>query len=119
MAAGSRLICTSPEVTDAGLGFRFEIERFGRTIPSFVIRYNGQVYAYLNECGHVPAELDWLPGQFFDDSKLYLICSIHGALYAPESGRCLGGRCQGKGLKPLKVQEIDGQIFLEQENNYG
>ena len=76
MAAGSRLICTSPEVTDAGLGFRFEIERFGRTIPSFVIRYNGQVYAYLNECGHVPAELDWLPGQFFDDSKLYLICSI-------------------------------------------
>jgi hypothetical protein len=66
----------------------------------------------LNECGHVPAELDWLPGEFFDDSKLYLICSIHGALYAPDTGRCLGGRCQGRGLKPLAMHEIDGQIFL-------
>ncbi|MBL8429676.1 MAG: Rieske (2Fe-2S) protein [Dechloromonas sp.] len=119
MAAGSRLICTSSELAEAGPGYRFSVERFGRTIPAFVVRYSGQVYAYLNECGHVPAELDWLPGQFFDDSKLYLICSIHGALYAPESGRCLGGRCQGKGLKPLNVQEINGQIFLEQEKNYG
>lgn len=119
MAAGLRLICTSSEVVDGGQGVRFTVERYRRTTPAFVIRFHGQVHAYLNECGHVPAELDWLPGQFFDDSKLYLICSIHGALYAPESGRCLGGRCQGKGLKPLKVQEIDGQIFLEQENNHG
>ena len=119
MAAGLRLICASWEVPDAGQGFRFAVERYGRTIPAFVIRFAGQVHAYLNECGHVPAELDWLPGQFFDDSKLYLICSIHGALYAPESGRCLGGRCQGKGLKPLKLQEIDGQIFLDQENDDG
>lgn len=88
-------------------------------MPAFVIRFNGRAHAYLNECGHVPAELDWIPGEFFDDSKLYLICSIHGALYAPESGRCLGGRCQGKGLKPLKIAEIDGQIFLEQEDNHG
>jgi len=43
-----------------------------------------------------------------------LICSIHGALYAPDSGRCLGGRCQGKGLKALAVSEIDDKIFLDQ-----
>lgn len=119
MVTGLRLICTSGEVANAGPGFRFTVERYGRTTPAFVIRFHGQAHAYLNECGHVPAELDWLPGQFFDDSKLYLICSIHGALYAPESGRCLGGRCQGKGLKSLTVHEIDGQIFLEQENNHG
>lgn len=117
MAAGLRLICSSQEVVDAGKGFRFTVERYGRTTPAFVIRFHGQVSAYLNECGHVPAELDWQPGEFFDDSKLYLICSIHGALYAPDSGECLGGRCQGKGLHPLKVREIDGQIFFEQENN--
>jgi nitrite reductase/ring-hydroxylating ferredoxin subunit len=117
VAAGFRLICSSQELTEAGRGFRFAINRYGRETPAFVIRFRGQVRAYLNECGHVPAELDWQPGEFFDDSKLYLICSIHGALYAPESGRCLGGRCQGKGLKPLGVQEINGQIFLELENN--
>ncbi len=119
MAETLRLICSSEAVTETGVGFRFEIERFGRQTPAFVIRFRGQVHAYLNECGHVPAQLDWQPGEFFDDSKLYLICSIHGALYAPETGRCLGGRCQGRGLKPLKVSEIDGQIFLEQRNTHG
>lgn len=119
MATGFRLICPAREVVEAGKGVRFTVSRYGRENPAFVIRFQGIVHAYVNECGHVPAELDWQPGEFFDDSKLYLICSIHGALYAPESGRCLGGRCQGKGLKPLRVQEIDGQIFLEQETNYG
>ena len=119
MAAGLRLICASQDVAEAGKGFRFVVKRYERETPAFIIRFRGQIHGYLNECGHVPVELDWLPGEFFDDSKLYLICSIHGALYAPESGRCLGGRCQGVGLKPLKIQEIDGQIFLEQENNHG
>ncbi|MCG2577551.1 Rieske 2Fe-2S domain-containing protein [Dechloromonas sp. XY25] len=115
MAEDFRLICASDDLADAGKGVRFTVERYGRQVPAFVIRYRGAVYGYFNECGHVPAELDWMPGEFFDDSKLYLICSIHGALYAPDSGRCLGGRCQGKGLKPLKVREIDGKILLEQE----
>lgn len=115
MAEGFRLICGSDDVVEAGKGFRFTVECYGRQIPAFVIRFRGVVYSYFNECGHVPAELDWMPGEFFDDSKLYLICSIHGALYAPDSGRCLGGRCQGKGLRALKVREIDGKILLEQE----
>ncbi len=119
MVAELRLICSSDEVVEAGKGVRFSVIRHGHERPAFVIRYKGAVYAYQNECGHVPVELDWSPGEFFDDSKLYLICSIHGALYAPVSGRCLGGRCQGKGLKPLRVKEIDGQIFLEQENDHG
>ena len=115
MAEGLRLICASEDVLESGKGFRFVVERYGREVPAFVIRFRGAVYGYFNECGHVPAELDWMPGEFFDHSKLYLICSIHGALYAPDSGRCLGGRCQGKGLKPLNVREIDGKILLEQE----
>ena len=119
MAEELRLICASHEVVEVGKGFRFTIRRHHRDVPAFVIRYKGGVYAYLNECAHVPAELDWQPGEFFDNSKLYLICSIHGALYAPESGRCLGGRCQGKGLKPLKVREIAGLIYLDQQNNHG
>ncbi|MBS1139675.1 MAG: Rieske (2Fe-2S) region [Proteobacteria bacterium] len=119
MVAELRLICSSGDVTEAGKGFRFAIKRYNREVSAFIIRFHGQPYAYLNECSHVPAKLDWLPGEFFDDSKLYLICSIHGALYAPETGRCLGGRCQGKGLKALSVREMDGQIFLEQDDKHG
>lgn len=119
MAENLRLICAGSEVGEAGRGCRFVVSRGERTLPAFVIRYRGSVHAYVNECGHVPAELDWLPGEFFDSSKLYLICSIHGALYAPESGRCLGGRCQGKGLQPLPVCEIEGNIYLKLEQGYG
>lgn len=119
MAENLRLICASAELVEAGKGFRFTVLRFGRETPAFVVRYRGQVYAYLNECGHVPAELDWLPGEFFDHSKLYLICSVHGALYSPDSGRCLSGRCQGKGLKSLTVCEIEGQVFLKSEYKNG
>lgn len=112
MAEKQRLICAGSALLDGGKGVRFTVHRFGRETPAFAIRYRGRVYAYLNECGHVPAQLDWQPGEFFDDSKLYLICSIHGALYSPESGRCLGGRCQGVGLKALSISEIDGQVYL-------
>src|SRR5574343_946044 len=119
MAAAKRLICRSEELADAGRGVRFVVERAGREHPAFVIRFAGRVYAYLNECGHVPAQLDWQPGEFFDYSKLYLVCSIHGALYAPESGQCLGGRCQGVGLKPLRVEERAGLVSLLSDSHNG
>ncbi len=107
-----RLICASGDVPEGGAGFRFSVVRFEREEPAFVIRFHGLVHAYMNRCGHVPVELDWQHGEFFDDSKLYLICATHGALYAPESGHCLGGRCNGKGLEPVSVIERDGRIYL-------
>lgn len=119
MAENLRLICAGRDLVDGGAGVRFTVERYGQPAPAFVVRYQGKVFGYFNECAHVPAQLDWLPGQFFDDSKLYLICSIHGALYAPDTGRCLGGRCGRRGLKPLPVCEIHGQIYLEQIDSHG
>ncbi|HEX6733837.1 MAG TPA: Rieske 2Fe-2S domain-containing protein [Azonexus sp.] len=119
MAEDLRLICPAAEVAEAGRGVRFTVSAHGRECPAFVVRFRGIARGYLNECGHVPAELDWLPGEFFDSSKLYLICSIHGALYAPESGKCLGGRCQGRGLKPLAIREIEGNIYLDRQYGYG
>lgn len=112
MAATERLIGDSAALQDGGAGLCFTVLQPGGEQPAFAIRFKGVVHAYVNACGHVPARLDWLPGAFFDDSGLYLICSVHGALYAPESGRCLTGRCQGRGLKPLPVVERDGRIYL-------
>jgi nitrite reductase/ring-hydroxylating ferredoxin subunit len=110
-------ICAGEALIDGGKGVRFELPTeakvgAGNTAPAFVIRFRGQVHAYVNRCSHVPIELDWQAGEFFDHSGLYLICATHGALYAPESGRCLGGRCNRQGLKKLAVIERDGQVFL-------
>jgi hypothetical protein len=40
----------------------------GQTCRAFAIRYKGVVYAYLNRCSHVPMEMDYQAGRFFDDT---------------------------------------------------
>ncbi len=115
MAANARLICASADLADGQRGVRFEIERRGRTLPAFAVRHRGKAAAYLNRCAHVPAELDWNEGEFFDLSGLYLICATHGALYDPATGSCVGGRCDGRGLEALVLEERGGQVFLKLE----
>ena len=112
MAEQERLICAAGDIVEQGRGVRFEVNRSGTPQPAFVVRFNGQPHAFINRCGHVPVELDWQEGQFFDDSRLYLICSTHGALYHPASGQCVGGRCAGRGLVPVPVIERDGHVYL-------
>ncbi|MBI5861251.1 MAG: Rieske 2Fe-2S domain-containing protein [Rugosibacter sp.] len=115
MAVHERLICASADLADGGVGVRFTVQRHGQTEPAFVIRFRGKAYAYLNRCAHVPIEIDWDHGKFFDYSGLYLVCATHGALYLPETGRCAMGRCNGRGLIPLMAVEHDKQIFLIEE----
>lgn len=109
---GLRLICASSELAEGGDGVRFELERDGESAPAFAIRFAGRVYAYLNRCAHIAMELDWKPGKFFDAEGEYLICSTHGALYAPESGACRGGPCRGAALVGLDVYEADGKVYM-------
>jgi nitrite reductase/ring-hydroxylating ferredoxin subunit len=112
--ANARLICASGELAERGDGVRFELEWDGETVPAFAIRHGGRVYAYLNRCAHIAMELDWKQGKFFDAAGDYLICSTHGALYAPESGACRGGPCRGAKLVDLNVFEAGGKVFIQE-----
>ena len=113
MADDSRVVCASGDLVDSGPGVRFEVEFRGETAAAFVVRHEGVAHAYLNRCAHIAMELDWKPGKFFDADGEYLICSTHGALYAPESGACRGGPCRGEGLVVLNVFEADGKVYLK------
>ena len=115
MARRERLICAAADLAEQGRGVRFELQRRGKAESAFVVRFDGAPRAFLNQCGHVPVELDWQEGEFFDESRLYLICATHGALYHPASGHCVGGRCAGRGLIPVPVVERDGHIYLMEE----
>ena len=117
MAVGERLICAASALEECGLGVRFELQWAGEKTPAFVVRYDGAPVAYLNRCGHVPVEMDFNAGEFFELSGLYFVCATHGALYDPETGACRGGPCNGRGLHKLKVLERDGQIFLIEGND--
>jgi nitrite reductase/ring-hydroxylating ferredoxin subunit len=90
-------ICASDELIEGGKGVRFPVD--------------GAAHAYLNRCAHVPVELDWSPGEFFESSGLYIMCATHGAIYVPETGYCAGGPCRGAKLRKLKIAEREGKIY--------
>ncbi|PTB18398.1 Rieske (2Fe-2S) protein [Trinickia symbiotica] len=98
-------VCASDELQDGGAGVRLAAKHCGEDAVVFFVRYGGGVYGYLNRCAHVPMELDWLEGQFFESSGLYLMCATHGAIYEPETGRCVGGPCRGARLRRVAVEE--------------
>jgi nitrite reductase/ring-hydroxylating ferredoxin subunit len=112
MAHAPRVICASGALASGGRGVRFEVEYFGERAPAFVIRARGLVFGYLNRCAHVPMELDWQEGIFFDADGRDLICSTHGALYEAGSGRCLAGPCSRSPLVRLNVEERDGSVYF-------
>jgi len=109
-------ICASEQVVEGGKGVRFPVQAFGAKATGFVVRYGGQAYAYLNRCAHVPIELDWAEGEFFESSGLYLMCATHGAIYNPDSGYCAGGPCKGARLRPIAVREENGQLYWIPDN---
>lgn len=107
---GALPVGPSSELLEGGHGLRFPVLAYGTATTGFVIRKGGVVYGYLNRCAHVPIELDWAQGEFFESSKLYIMCQTHGAIYVPETGQCAGGPCKGGRLRPIAVAEVDGRI---------
>ncbi|RJG01406.1 Rieske (2Fe-2S) protein [Noviherbaspirillum sedimenti] len=109
-------ICAADALAERGRGIRFPLTAGGEDASGFVVRYDGVARGYLNRCAHVPIELDWNEGEFFDSSGLYLMCSTHGAMYLPESGRCAGGPCRGGRLRPIAVVEKDDMVFWQTDD---
>lgn len=112
-----QLIGSIEGLEEGGKGLRFDLrDRKGEVIPAFAVHYDYQFFAYLNRCGHIAVPLDYMPGEFFSDDGQTLICSTHGAEYAPDTGACLGGPCYGVGLEPLEVLVEGDQLFLKNDS---
>ena len=116
--ANDVFICRSDALVDGGTGVRFPVLAFGEEAGGFVVRHGGKVYGYLNRCAHVPIELDWSKGEFFESSKLYLMCSTHGAIYVPETGVCAGGPCRGGRLRPIAVHEAADSVYWQPDQHF-
>lgn len=115
MARRERLICSTAALAESGPGVRFRLAAAGGEVEAFAIRHRGAVSAFVNRCPHAGTELDWQPGEFFEESGLYLICSTHGALFEPNNGYCVAGPCRGASLQPIDIGERDGGVFLLDE----
>ena len=105
------MVCESAELVD----------RQHRIIPllfkkepqtAIVLRYAGQIYAYLNQCVHMVRRLDCVHDAVFDAQQEHLRCSMHGIVFDPTSGESMSVLCSGDRLESLRCKEIDGQVYI-------
>jgi nitrite reductase/ring-hydroxylating ferredoxin subunit len=115
VAREPRVICESAALAEAGAGVRFAWEPAGGEGKGFAVRFGGVARAFVNRCPHRGVELDWMPGEFFEISGLYLICSTHGATFDPSTGLCVAGPCLGARLEAIAVRESEGRILIHDE----
>jgi nitrite reductase/ring-hydroxylating ferredoxin subunit len=96
----------------SGGSAKFRLARGGRTVEGFVVHYAGGYHAFVNRCPHVGTPLDLWPNEFFSQDGRALICSTHGAIYEPDTGRCVGGPCAGDALEPLDVRREGATLVV-------
>ena len=94
-------VCASDALAERGKAVVWDVVQWGRPARAFALRYEGRVVSYLKRCVHVPTEMDWQHGEFLDADRAFILCSIHGAAYEPQSGHCVAGPC-GRGARCYK-----------------
>ncbi len=105
-------LCHIDDISDPGAkGFKLKQGRRERLV--FVVKKDGEVYAYENECPHAGINLEWQEDDFLDINNEHIQCSVHGALFKIENGDCMGGACNGEGLTPAEITiDEQGNISL-------
>ncbi|MGH8307649.1 MAG: Rieske (2Fe-2S) protein, partial [Gammaproteobacteria bacterium] len=53
---------------------------------------------------------NWKADAFLTRDKSLIMCSAHGALFAPASGACVAGPCLGHALDAVTVEVHDGMV---------
>jgi len=89
--------------------FQLEGDKHGRN--GFIIRYQGKLLAFLNECPHWSIDLDLGDEDFFDEEIERIYCKNHGALFVLPSGECETGPCLGRSLTQFSL-DIDGDDVM-------
>jgi nitrite reductase/ring-hydroxylating ferredoxin subunit len=110
-ADGAQRLCRGDELSERGRALVFDVLWHREPVRAFALRFEGRVVAYVNRCVHVPTELDWLPGEFLDSDRRWIVCAVHGATYEPADGRCVGGPCGRGRLAAIRVEERGDEVY--------
>jgi nitrite reductase/ring-hydroxylating ferredoxin subunit len=110
MSGSGEWRCSAASVPVGGSAI-FRIRSGTRTVSGFLVNHDGDYHAYVNRCPHTGTPLDTWPNEFFSEDRRHLICSTHGAVFAPGSGLCVEGPCPGARLERLRL-ERDGDTLI-------
>lgn len=107
-APGTRL-CAVDEMEDPGSKL-FRYREGDYLFQGFLIRRNGRVFGYIDRCPHNGLPLE-LFGRYLTAEGDLIICASHGAVFTPETGKCVGGPCPGQSLWTWPITVEDGEVF--------
>ena len=105
-------ICNIDQIDD-GDARGFDVALVGKDVNIICVRQGQRIFAYRNSCPHTGINLEWLPDQFLDDTKQYIVCSSHGALFQVEDGHCVAGPCAGDALEPVATVIENGIVLCD------
>lgn len=106
------ILCRLDDLADPGAKGPFVVDLDGERKQVFVVRYDGQVRAYVNSCPHVGAPLEMDRDKFLDLTGSEIICAVHAARFDPLTGDCTWGPCRGRRLVPVALAIGDGVVRL-------
>jgi len=75
-------ICPSIALAELG-SRRLSILYRGEPREAILVRFQGAIYGYLNQCVHMHRELDCEQRHVFDQTGSSIRCSMHGITYKP------------------------------------
>jgi nitrite reductase/ring-hydroxylating ferredoxin subunit len=87
-----------------------------RSVSAIIFAFEGSAYAYVNHCMHMHRPLNCEQDAIFDESGLYLRCSMHGFIFDPKTGECQSPVCFGQRLQSLRLEEIDGTLYFAEKH---
>ena len=109
--ASAVFICELGRLDDPG-SYGFSLDFDGERVEGFVVRRDGECFAYRNSCPHTGSPLDWVDHQFLDLEGALIQCAVHDARFLIDTGECVAGPCPGESLEPLPIEVRDDNIYL-------
>lgn len=105
-----RILCQLNDIADGGTSGFGPLP--GGFTGLFAVRRGDIVRVYVNACPHLGLPLDAPPGNFLTTDGSRLVCSMHGARFVPETGKCEWGPCKGDHLEAVPVTLANGMICV-------
>lgn len=104
-------ICLRDEIENPGsMGFSITVRE--EEVEGFLVRYRNNVTAFVNQCPHTGATLNWMPDQFLNLEKDHIQCGLHGAMFRMNDGLCVWGPCRGQALQALQVDILNDEVWI-------
>ena len=93
-----------------GTARNYVLQLRGGRFHGFVVRRENEAYGYVDRCPHMSLPLAQELDRYLTPRGDLIACSWHSAVFAIDTGMCVGGPCVGRQLTPWPVVVVDDAI---------